>query len=336
MERLDEAAESFGLPRVSEMYGDRVSVVVGSLGPHMFGLDSSAFQVLADSVDVIVHNGAAVNFVYPYQTLKSVNVVGTVEVLRLAVFRSKGGCTPVHYISTLSTLDTEAKVISESDEFDGWENLVSGYSQSKWVAERLVLEARRSRGMATSVYRLGRISPSSETGIGSTDDLLTRILKAAVETKFIPGGLETWVDFTPVNHAARVMVEMFTNPDAVGKTFHIMNREPILLSQLWKTVKGMGYKLFPSSLDGWFRMVMEHAEKQGDHVLLPVLQFFVESGQGADGLAGELPSPDVYPRFVFDQTDGVGGGVGIPGVGEELVKVYVKAWVRDGFWPKPR
>ncbi|WP_264020267.1 SDR family oxidoreductase, partial [Mycolicibacterium setense] len=62
----------------------RVDVVLGDLTAPWLGLDGLApFQVLARSIDTIVHSAAWVNFVYPYQHLKATNVESTETILRL-------------------------------------------------------------------------------------------------------------------------------------------------------------------------------------------------------------------------------------------------------------
>ncbi|KNC51165.1 amino acid adenylation domain-containing protein [Thecamonas trahens ATCC 50062] len=333
--RLDVGASKFGLPPPAATYGERVRVVVGELGPHMFGLTSDAFSVLARSVDVIIHNGAGVNFVYPYSALKGPNVIGTQEVLRLACFGAIGGdaATPVHFISTLSTLDTDARVISETDVFPRWERLVSGYSQSKWVGEQIVALARCERGVPASIYRLGRIAPHSQTGAGSHDDLLTRVLKGCVETKFVPSELETLVDFTPVDYASKAVVELALSGRGLGRDFHILNPSPMPLTRLWKLLRRAKYKLYPSSYDGWFRTLLEHARRSDDGVLLPVLLFFEESGD-ISGLAGELPPPELYPKFEVPNSKEL-ISARCPPVSKQLVDAYVAAWVAEGFFPSP-
>ena len=52
-------------------------------------------------------------------------------------------------------------------------------SQSKWVAEQLVLGAQR-RGLPASVVRLGRIGGSSRTGAFNEDDFLVLFLKGGL------------------------------------------------------------------------------------------------------------------------------------------------------------
>jgi amino acid adenylation domain-containing protein len=82
-----------------DSFAARVRVVPGNLDRPRFGLSDEGFDSLASELDVIYHNGAMVNFVYPYYALKPVNVDSTQDVLRLA---STGKSKPVHFISSLS------------------------------------------------------------------------------------------------------------------------------------------------------------------------------------------------------------------------------------------
>lgn len=63
----------------------RVRVVCGDLAEPHLGLGAPEFQRLAEGVDVIVHNGALVNYVRTYDALRPANVAGTHELLRLAM-----------------------------------------------------------------------------------------------------------------------------------------------------------------------------------------------------------------------------------------------------------
>ena len=95
---------------------------------------------MASQIDSIYHNGALVNFTYPYQALKAANVLGTQEVLRLA---SQIKVKPVHFISTttiFSEVSSESEMISENTISEHPEGLHTGYSQSKWVAEQLICD----------------------------------------------------------------------------------------------------------------------------------------------------------------------------------------------------
>jgi fatty acid CoA ligase FadD9 len=82
-------------------------VLAGDIGEPGFGLDESTWNRLARTVDLIVHPAALVNHVLPYSQLFGPNVVGTAEVIRLAL---TSRMKPVTYVSTVSvamTVDPE-------------------------------------------------------------------------------------------------------------------------------------------------------------------------------------------------------------------------------------
>ena len=62
------------------------------------GLDQQTWQRLADTVDLIVDPAALVNHVLPYSQLFGPNVVGTAELIRIALTTK---LKPYTYVSTI-------------------------------------------------------------------------------------------------------------------------------------------------------------------------------------------------------------------------------------------
>jgi len=58
--------------------------------------------------------------------------------------------------------------MTESDPVDHSEGIYLGYSQSKWVSERLVAIAR-DRGLPVCIYRPPLVSGHSQTGLWNTE-----------------------------------------------------------------------------------------------------------------------------------------------------------------------
>ena len=101
-------------------------------------------------------------------------MLGTLWALKLA---STHHTKPFNFVSSTSVLDTEhyvnlsdsivekgGKGISENDDLEGSRTgLRSGYGQSKWVTEKLIMEAN-NRGMPTTIIRPGYIVGHSKTG----------------------------------------------------------------------------------------------------------------------------------------------------------------------------
>jgi acyl carrier protein len=82
IEKIKKSRERYLL--YNQPISNRIIPVLGDLSQPFLGLTSDEFRALASKIDVIYHNGASTNLVYPYSALKAVNVLSTQEVLRLA------------------------------------------------------------------------------------------------------------------------------------------------------------------------------------------------------------------------------------------------------------
>jgi thioester reductase-like protein len=66
---------------VDDKLGNRVVPVLGDLSQPRLGISEQQFRKLAAEIDLIYHNGAFVNLIYPYSALRAANVLGTKEIL---------------------------------------------------------------------------------------------------------------------------------------------------------------------------------------------------------------------------------------------------------------
>lgn len=115
------------------------------------------------------------HWVYPYEKLRSANVLGTVTAIELA---SSGKPKFFVFVSSTSAIDTEYYVqlsdslsqdssgpggVPEDDDLEGARtSLKTGYGQSKWVSEKLLFEAGR-RGLRGHIVRPGYVVGDSES-----------------------------------------------------------------------------------------------------------------------------------------------------------------------------
>jgi thioester reductase-like protein len=162
------------------------------------------FQMLAGKIDAIYHSVALLNYVYPYSTFKAANVLGTQEILRLACqFKVK----PVHYVSSVAIFESAAyagKVVKEQDDFEHCEGVYLGYSQTKWVAEKLVKIAG-DRGLPVTIYRPPLIAGHSKTGVSNIDDFICLMLKGCVQLGSFPD-IDYMLDMSPVDYVSQASV----------------------------------------------------------------------------------------------------------------------------------
>jgi thioester reductase-like protein len=196
----------------------RVRVICGDLAEPHLGIGEDAFQRLAESIHAIVHNGALVNYVRTYDALRPANVGGTWELLRLAMTAHRKAFHLVSstFIYGWSTLP----VVGEWDANEAMSGLDFGYSQTKWVAEQLVLEAQR-QGLDVRIYRPSLISPTS-AGFGSSEDILVRLTAFMIQHGVAVEAFNQ-VSLLPADLVADHIVELMETdlPPEVGTVFNI-------------------------------------------------------------------------------------------------------------------
>ncbi len=271
-ERLQRTLAIYGL--WNERDAARICPVPGDLSQPLLGLGADRFAALASDVDTIYHNGAWLNFVHPYQRLKSANVDGTREVLRLACH---GSAKAVHYVSTAGVFYGAAydgRSIDEAEPLDHPDGLDLGYTQTKWVAEQLVWEAAR-RGLAVSVYRPGWILGGSRTGHANGDDFFGRLVRGCVQLGLAPRLGYRWRG-TPVDDLARVIVTLATGSGATGRAFNLSGPNAVAWERLVAWITEAGYPLDLVAYDEW----LANLSRNADNPLLPLLPFFAERAPG--------------------------------------------------------
>src|SRR5277367_2102532 len=163
VQRLRAAMESTGPcgAALMEMFEARVIPVCGDLGQPKLGLTQDVWDFLASEIDTVFHNGATVNYLFNYDLMRDANVLGTNEIVRLAF---EGRPKEFNYVSTTFVFGWAVKsVLNETDHNENMELLDFGYSQSKWVAEQVVVDAR-NRGLSARIFRPALVSPSVTGG----------------------------------------------------------------------------------------------------------------------------------------------------------------------------
>ncbi|CAF4315442.1 unnamed protein product, partial [Adineta steineri] len=119
-------------------YKQQILPLKGDLTKFHFDLNDEIYNELHDDIDMIYHCGANVNFILSYNQLYPTNVVGTKEIIHFACF-NPSTCIPIQYISTISVMSNHIDFNREiSIDNISPNNLVNGYAQSKWVAEKLI------------------------------------------------------------------------------------------------------------------------------------------------------------------------------------------------------
>jgi len=332
----------------------RIVPVPGDLSKPLFGLSESEFTDLAGVADSVFHNGAMVHGLHNYKQLKPTNVLGTTEAIRLA---SLGERKPLHYVSTVAAVPLEdkfeVKVVTETElDYDGL--LYGGYTQTKWVAEQLVCKAR-ALGLPARIYRPGIITGHSQTGVWSTSDATSRMLKIAVETGILPD-IEGAMDMTPVDYVSKALVYLAHSGRATSDIYHLANPKPVNGRDLVSWVRTYGYPLRRIPYEEWRSEIVAAAGRSDKNPLAPFAPLFgaVISDKIPGWMAGMVaPSYQkgvdrviraIGARYGAQSVqlncdnalrDLAGASIACPAVDQQLLETYFSYFIRIGYLTVP-
>ncbi|MEM9090696.1 MAG: thioester reductase domain-containing protein, partial [Cyanobacteria bacterium P01_F01_bin.53] len=303
-------------------FDSRIQPIVGDLSQPYLGLTKQQFYTLADQIDAIYHNGAQVHHLSPYAQLRTTNVLGTREIIKLACH---GTLTPLHYTSTLSVLPPtplpgESKIYEQADLSD-YPVPAGGYNRSKWVAEQLIAQVR-DRNLPTTIYRPGPISGHSETGIFNRNDFLYRLMQGYIQSGMAPNG-ETPLDLLPVDYAAKAIVYLSQQPETIGKAFHLIHPNHASSNLLFDACQAAGYTIQRVPYATWYQKLQNIAQGDPNHPLYPLVALF-SSRQNATNEPAQTP-----PEIPFDTTQTYtylkDAPFDLPPLDQTLFNTYVKA-----------
>ena len=182
LEKTFDSGDPQLLRHFQELAADHLEVIAGDKGEANLGLDQQTWQRLADTVDLIVDPAALVNGILPYRELFGPNVMGTAELIRIALTTK---LKPYTYVSTSDvgrqiersafTEDADIRVISPTRTIDG--SYANGYGNSKWAGEVLLREAHDLCGLPVAVFRSGMIlADAAYAGQLNVSDMVTRMV----------------------------------------------------------------------------------------------------------------------------------------------------------------
>lgn len=344
LERLRKTGKTYGI--WNEEWAKQIEIVLGDLSKPKFGLDDAAWNDLANTIDVIIHNGALVHWVYPYSQLREANVISSINVMNLA---GEGKAKFFSFVSSTSVLDTDYFIddsdeltsrgfagIPESDDLSGSATgLGTGYGQSKWVAEFIARKAGE-RGLKGCITRPGYVTGFSSTGSSNTDDFLLRMLKGCAELGSYPD-ISNNVNMVPVDHVARVVVATALHPPQAHylSVAQVTGHPRVKFNEFLGALKTYGYEVHCEDYPTWRSQLEKYVvEDSKDSALFPLLHFVLDN-LPQDTKAPELDDQNAVKALKADialTKQDVSGGKGVE---EKQISIYISYLVKIGFLPKP-
>ncbi|MCC5958793.1 MAG: thioester reductase domain-containing protein, partial [Rhodobacteraceae bacterium] len=289
--RLIDALGGIMPPEEITKCQDRISCILGDIAVPGFGLSPDSRRALAETVDIIVHNGALLNMLAPYSHLRMAN---TISLLPLFEMMAQGRAKTLHYISTLSVLDAMGSPTLEPvPATEVTPPLDLGYSLSKWTAERMV-EAARAQGYDARIQRPGAVIGDSGSGHYPASDATNAFLRLCHDAGAVPTMLEhfpwPWIS---VDRASEQIVGLLNAAPDAHHVSHIYRHETLSSTDLVRSFEACGKKMRLLDAAQWADAALALLETEGAHPsswLAPAIRSFIGLDKAQDS---HLPETDM-------------------------------------------
>jgi thioester reductase-like protein len=180
----------------------------------------------------IIHGAASVSFDMPLQRARAVNVEGTRALLSVADnLAARSALSQFAFISSAVVAGARDDVAYES-ELDVGQEFGNTYEQTKFEAERLVLEF--GDRLPVTILRPSIVAGHSSTGQTSDFKVLYWPLKVLTRglVPVIPARREACYDIVPVDFVADAMLHILATQPPARKTYHLAAGRSITVQRI--------------------------------------------------------------------------------------------------------
>ena len=310
-----------------EAFQDKIVAIPGDLKKPRLGIEETLYLKLCNTIDIIYHNGAILNFLFSYDHLKQTNVNGTIECLQ---FACTGNPKYFHYISSYSVYDNPShfsKIGLESNALTSSDGYFLGYSETKWVAEKLVSEAA-ARGLRTTIYRPGEITGSLTEGIWKLEDIVSRTIVGCIQMGAVPN-IDLSLPLTPVDYVSDAIVYISRQTKALGKCFNLVNKSATSIKSMSEVIKKAGYNLELLPYAEWAEKLV--ASSFEENALSILSRLFVDKRKVGESLVERYGS--MQARIDTSNTDELleGSGIRCLPLDEAVFRKYLAMFSKMGY-----
>ena len=232
--------------RFDELFGTRIFVLQGDVTQDITGIINSQLSTI-NSIDTVFNCAANVKHFSKDTEIEDVNIGGA---QRCVDFCLTTGAALVH-VSTTSTgglwigNNMPVPVLTERNIWFG-QNLDNQYTHSKFLADRLVLDAVATKGLRAKIMRVGNLAARSYDGEFqvnfSTNSYMGRIKIFNMLGCCPYDQYDQPTEFSPINETARAIVLLATTPKACT-VFQPYSSHTRLLGNVLQVLDKLGTKM---------------------------------------------------------------------------------------------
>ncbi|MFY9223405.1 MAG: SDR family oxidoreductase [Blastocatellia bacterium] len=199
---------------------NRVIALAGNIEKEDLGLGSE-YNTIASQVNEIYHSAANTRFDQPLEKARSINYLGTENILRFAQQIKKiGHLIRYHHVSTAYVAGDRVGIVKETD-LDFGQAFFNTYEQSKYESEMLLRKAFDE--LPITVYRPSIIAGDSISGRTPHFYVIYEPMKWIYfgQLTFLPCQPELKLDIVPIDYVCDAIIAIAQQANTVNQTFHL-------------------------------------------------------------------------------------------------------------------
>ncbi|KAF9552954.1 acetyl-CoA synthetase-like protein [Agrocybe pediades] len=287
-----------GLEGDSIMRSEKLVLVEANLNLGQFGLADELYNEMVSSVAHILHNAWPVDFNLSLASFES-NVEGLRNLIAFALSSPRPSPPTLVFTSSIGVLQNPgvANPVAES-RVAPEVAAKTGYTESKWVSEEILVEASKRTQLNSIIVRVGQLC-GGLNGCWNTAEWFPSLIQSAQTLGCIPTGYKV-IDWIPLDLAAKALVDYRLSGKPGSSTIlHLTHPKPVAWSKL-ATAISRELSVEPVPFIDWFKkleqakgsMAEEGKDIDAKHTIaaLRLLPFFgsmsskVQEGPYAFGL----------------------------------------------------
>ncbi|PIL34315.1 hypothetical protein GSI_03090 [Ganoderma sinense ZZ0214-1] len=296
-----------------------------------FGLDDHLLSGIRDSVTHIVHNAWKVDFNLALLSYE-VDLKAVRNIIELSLGSPFVVPPSIQFVSSVGVLRNCALEQPIPEEpLSPASALGTGYSEAKWIAERILCNVAEQYHVPISIVRLGQVG-GDRSGYWNEKEWFPAMIKSALFTRCLPN-LQAAVAFLPSYPSARAFVEMRNSRSLV---LHLSHPRPVPWHTLIVPIaKELGVPLVPFS--HWLTTL-----EKCDNDTLDVRSLDPTQNNPALRLLGLFrswastsnPGPVSAMRMSTEKAEAASETLSsLPALDAEVARGWVAGWRRVGFLP---
>ncbi|CAL1699334.1 unnamed protein product [Somion occarium] len=259
---------------------EKIVLVETDLEKERMGLSPEVYEEIRISTTHVIHNAWPVNFNLSLSSFEVI-IKGVRALIDLALSSPLPSPPRLVFISSigvLRNLDPSGPIAEEPVEARVAVGM--GYSESKWVAEKLLSVVASKTTLRPVTVRVGQVT-GGRSGAWNQAEWFPSLVKSSVNLGCLPV-LPQEVSWIPADSAARAIIEMRNSPVSI---LHLAHPRPVT----WETImEGLSKELdLPSEpYTEWLRRLKQkgtgvdpavEAENLGHYPALKILDFFARA-----------------------------------------------------------